>query len=226
MALILGSNVIDTIFTAPGDFEIQSSGTVKLQSRINNTMPWVDVVQTTGAIRNPNSTTEYRFIRVGDLAGPEFGAAIDAGVGPGPAANVAVTNFPAATALTDAQLRATAVPISGTVAVSNFPTTPPNQAVQLLTSVATTGPGTVFPGVTPCTFSAQGTTTSGTGTAVINIEVRLGTAWELLETITLTLSTTGDVASFPNPSGMYTGVRANVRTITGTGAEVDVFMGY
>lgn len=43
------------------------------------------------------------------------------GISAAGAASVDVKNFPANTSLTDAQLRATPVPVSGTVAVSNFP---------------------------------------------------------------------------------------------------------
>lgn len=202
MTTIANSTTLGTAFTPDvGYFAVQATlGTKLIRSLDGTNWSLVDYVGSSNSltVNNPSNDIQYKFEYAG-TAIPVVSASQSANAGTSPVSgNVVVTNFPAIN----------------------------NQVIQLLALATTTGPGPVFAGFTPCTFSAQGNTASGTGTAVIDIEVRIGTAWELLETITLTLSTTVDVASFPNPSGMYTGVRANVRTITGTSAAVDAFMGY
>lgn len=96
----------------------------------------------------------------------------------------------------------------------------------LLDAKTTTGAGTsIFKDAPITTFQAFGTTSAGSGTGVINIEVSNdNTNWLVLGTISLTLSTTtatdGFVANAP-----WKHVRANVTTLSGTGASVTALMG-
>lgn len=78
------------------------------------------------------------------------------------------------------------------------------------------------------TFQARGTTTAGSGSATIKIEVcnfdSPATAdWITLGTITLTLGTTSTTDGF-SKTAAWDKVRANVSAISGTGASVDVIM--
>lgn len=101
----------------------------------------------------------------------------------------------------------------------------------LLDKVTATGPGEWkrVRGV-PRTFQAQGKTTSGTGTAVIDIEVSNDGVNPLpLPLETFRLSLTANIAS-PGPAAFesdaqYDYVRGNVKTLTGTGAEASLLMG-
>ncbi len=75
------------------------------------------------------------------------------------------------------------------------------------------------------TFQASGTTTAGAGTAVVAIEVSNDNAnWITLGTITLTLGTSATSDGFAALAA-WGFVRANVTTLTGTGASVTVTMG-
>lgn len=97
----------------------------------------------------------------------------------------------------------------------------------LANSVTTTGAVNV---VATCsragtTFQAAGSTTAGTGSAVVAIEVSNNNAnWITLGTITLTLGTTPTSDGFAALAA-WGFVRANVTTLTGTGASVTVTMG-
>ena len=96
----------------------------------------------------------------------------------------------------------------------------------LIDAKTTTGAGiSIFKDAPITTFQASGTTSAGGGTGVITIEVSNdGSNWLTLGTISLTLSTTassdGFVANAP-----WKFVRANVTTLSGTGASVSALMG-
>jgi hypothetical protein len=76
------------------------------------------------------------------------------------------------------------------------------------------------------TFQAAGTTASGTGSATVAIECTVnGSNWDVLGTITLTLSTTTSSNSFTS-NDRCNQHRANVTAISGTGASVSVSAGY
>jgi len=76
------------------------------------------------------------------------------------------------------------------------------------------------------TFQADGTTSSGAGSATIDVEVsNNGVNWDTMGTITLTLATTTSSDGFAsNASWKY--VRGNVTAISGTGAAVSLTMGF
>jgi hypothetical protein len=76
------------------------------------------------------------------------------------------------------------------------------------------------------TFQASGKTTSGSGTASVNVEVSNDNVnWILMGTIGLTLSTTPSTDGFVSIAN-WTYVRGNVTSITaGVGATVSLFMG-
>jgi len=76
------------------------------------------------------------------------------------------------------------------------------------------------------TFQAVGSTGSGAGAAVINIEFSNdGTNWITGGTISLTLSTTAVDDGFASDAA-WKYVRSDVDSISGTGASVTVTMGY
>lgn len=76
------------------------------------------------------------------------------------------------------------------------------------------------------TFEAFGNTASGTGSAVVAIEVRNdeNAAWKTLATITLSL-TAGGVSDGLATSAAWRFIRANTTTLSGTGATVSVNVG-
>jgi len=75
------------------------------------------------------------------------------------------------------------------------------------------------------TFQAAGTTSSGAGTASINVEVSNNNAdWIVAATIGLTLGTTSTSDGFVT-SANWTYVRGRVTSISGTGATVTLYMG-
>lgn len=100
--------------------------------------------------------------------------------------------------------------------------------MELLTSATAIGAGSTVDlrGGRIKTLQASGTTSSGSGAATVNIEVRNGAshAWLVAGTITLTLGTTvaGDGFVMDAP---WAQVRANLTAISGTGAAVTVSMG-
>ena len=95
---------------------------------------------------------------------------------------------------------------------------------KILNDATTTGASSVLPN-TAYTVQAIGSTTSGTGTASIDIQVsNNGDTWLTLSTVTLALGTTATNDGFANtaPWGYF---RANVTALTGTGAKVTVIFG-
>lgn len=96
----------------------------------------------------------------------------------------------------------------------------------LLSGVTATGAGSVFENSAErITLQADGRTTSGSGSAAVNVEVSNNRVnWLTLGTITLTLSSTsssdGFVAYAP-----WKFIRGNVTSISGTGASVSLNIG-
>jgi hypothetical protein len=75
------------------------------------------------------------------------------------------------------------------------------------------------------TFHAFGNTTAGAGAAAVKIQVSNdGTNWIDHDTLSLTLATTVSSDSFETDTA-WAYVRANVDSISGTGAKVSVIMG-
>jgi hypothetical protein len=75
------------------------------------------------------------------------------------------------------------------------------------------------------TFQAYGTTSSGSGAVSVKVEATIdGTSWDSLGTISLTLGTTVTSDSFTTNEA-YVSHRANVLSISGTGAAVTVVTG-
>ena len=92
---------------------------------------------------------------------------------------------------------------------------------------ATTVGATIYKDSPYATFQMYGTTTAGAGSAVVTIQgsnIDNTNAFITLGTITLTLGTTL-VADGLTTTAPWKYVRANVSTITGTGAVVQVLMG-
>lgn len=86
---------------------------------------------------------------------------------------------------------------------------------------------TIFKDSPYATFQAYGNTTAGAGSVVVTIEgsnIDLTTAFIPLGTITLTLGTTVVADGFATVAP-WKYVRANVTTISGTNALVNVLMG-
>lgn len=96
----------------------------------------------------------------------------------------------------------------------------------LLTATATgAGQTSAYAPGKAATFQASGATTESTGAASVNIEVSNdGVTWLTLGTITLTLGTTATGDGFAS-TAPWAFVRANVASISGTGASVTVTMG-
>lgn len=97
----------------------------------------------------------------------------------------------------------------------------------MLTGATATGAGQPTAGAAlQKTYQANGTTSSGTGSATINVEGTLnGANWDVIGTITLTLGTSSTSDSFAS-ADRYTQIRGNVTNISGTGASVNLAMGY
>lgn len=73
-------------------------------------------------------------------------------------------------------------------------------------------------------FQVFGNTTSGTGTAAVNLEVSIdGTHWLVHGTVSLTLGTTDTTDGFA-VLGLWPYARANVTGLTGTGANVTAIL--
>lgn len=101
-----------------------------------------------------------------------------------------------------------------------------NDVYTLLDGATATGAGTSCTTVnTKRTFQASGSVSASTGAASIDIEVSNdGTNWIVLGTISLTLGTTTTSDGFVSDAP-WKHVRANVDSISGTDASVDVYMG-
>jgi hypothetical protein len=99
-------------------------------------------------------------------------------------------------------------------------------ATTLANAETTTGAKTarvLQPGIK--TFQAYGTTSSGTGAVAVKVEGSIdGTAWDSLGTLSLTLGTTVTSDGFTT-NDAYSKHRANVTSISGTGAAVTVVTG-
>lgn len=101
----------------------------------------------------------------------------------------------------------------------------------LLTNATATGTGPVanaanqpFPAQRH-TFQVSGKTTAGAGAAAVDIQVsNNGRVWLTLATVTLTLGTTESTDGFVSDAP-WRFVRANVTSISGTGASVTAEMG-
>lgn len=100
------------------------------------------------------------------------------------------------------------------------------QTAVILSGATATGAGTavVLPARTK-TYQAAGTTTAGSGSATVQVQCTLdGSNWDVLGTITLTLSTTSSSNSFASDDRCAQH-RVNVSAISGTGAAVTVKAG-
>lgn len=96
----------------------------------------------------------------------------------------------------------------------------------LLNAVTSTGAGTSYPKVNIFTsFQAYGTTSAGSGSADIKIQVSNDDSnWIDLGTISLTLGTTATTDGFASEAP-WRYVRGNVDSISGTDASVTLLMG-
>lgn len=96
----------------------------------------------------------------------------------------------------------------------------------LLDSKTATGVGTqIYKDAPQASFQVSGTTTAGSGSAVVAIQVSNdGTNWITAGTVTLTLGTSATSDGFTTDAP-WKYVRANVTTLTGTGASVSAVMG-
>lgn len=97
---------------------------------------------------------------------------------------------------------------------------------KLCTAVTSTGAQEAFqPRGSKKVFQAYGTTSSGSGSAVVTIQGSIfGTNYVSLGTITLTLGTSVTSDGFAIDA-CWPYVRANVTTLSGTGASVTADMG-
>ena len=97
----------------------------------------------------------------------------------------------------------------------------------MLTAATTVAAGSAvssFRGVK--TYQANGTTSSGAGAATIVVQgAHNNINWDTIGTITLTLATTTSSDSFTSEDH-YPLVRGNVTAISGTGASVNLTMGF
>jgi hypothetical protein len=97
----------------------------------------------------------------------------------------------------------------------------------IVTSATTTGNKAAVRSVnTNKTYQFTGSTTAGTGTAVLSIEGSNAQAsWNTVGTSTLTLGTVTTSSGFDS-GDRWTWLRAVVTTISGTGASVSITAGY
>jgi hypothetical protein len=98
----------------------------------------------------------------------------------------------------------------------------------LLLAKTATGAGSAENGVQGNKqYFASGTTTAGAGAAVILVQGSCdeGANWNDIGSISLTLATTTSSDDFLSQDA-YTLVRGNVQSISGTGASVNLSMGY
>ncbi len=97
----------------------------------------------------------------------------------------------------------------------------------LLTRVTTTGAGAAIslPRAVDKTYQASGSTSAGTGTAVITVQCsNNGASWNTLGTTTLTLGTVTTSLGFSSQDRCAQ-VRGNVTSISGT-STVNLSVGY
>lgn len=98
----------------------------------------------------------------------------------------------------------------------------------LLTAATTVAAGAETNGVSGVkSYEASGTTTSGAGSATIKVRGRNSpsSAWQTIGTITLTLGTTVTGDGFASDD-RYALLSGEVTAISGTGASVNLTMGY
>lgn len=98
----------------------------------------------------------------------------------------------------------------------------------LLSAATGTGAGSsVTLNTTDRVYQAVGATTNGAGSATVKVQgsVDNGTTWVDLGTITLTLSTTASADGFAS-AAPWKMVRGNVTGISGTGANVSLYVGH
>lgn len=96
----------------------------------------------------------------------------------------------------------------------------------LLPNATATGAGPAIPAPQGRKqYQVGGATTAGAGSAVVAIQgSNNGTDWDTLGTVTLTLATTVSSDGFGSDD-TYVFLRANVTTLTGTGANVHASVG-
>lgn len=128
--------------------------------------------------------------------------------------------------LTNTELRASAVPVSGPVtdaqlrATPVVTTTPAITATTLLNAVIATGAGTAVAGTQRATFQLFGTVSTSTGSATVLIEGSNDNVhWSTLDSLALTLGTTATM-DFGVVVDPWLFVRGNVTALTGTDATV------
>lgn len=99
--------------------------------------------------------------------------------------------------------------------------------VEILSSATATGAGSTFEpnGQGKRTFQATGLTSAGVGATAVDIEVSNdGVKYIVMGTISLTLGTTATTDGFASDA-TWRYVRANITSISGTGASVTVTIG-
>jgi len=99
-------------------------------------------------------------------------------------------------------------------------------AIAMLANATTTQDGPAIPyAQSLATFQATGSASSGSGSATVEIKVSNdGVVWLLLGTISLTLGTTATSDGFASDAP-WAMARADLTSISGTGATVTVTMG-
>lgn len=97
----------------------------------------------------------------------------------------------------------------------------------LLKAATATGAGVAAAGVRGVkSYQANGTTTAGAGAATIQVQgSNNGANWDTIGTISLTLATTTSSDGFVSDD-RYAHLRGNVTAISGTGASVNLTMGF
>lgn len=104
--------------------------------------------------------------------------------------------------------------------------------IPLIKSAAAIGAGDSFEGTTKTkTYQASGRVSASTGAAVIAIQGSNngGVSWDTIGTITLALTASGgtnDASDSFTSRDRYKAIRANVTTLSGTNAAVQVTAGY
>lgn len=103
------------------------------------------------------------------------------------------------------------------------------QSALILSGATVTGAGTAVAGNRSPgykTYQVTGSTSAGTGTAVVNVEgSNNGAVFDVIGSVSLSLTTTAVSNGFTS-ADRYSLVRGNVTTINGTGAAVSITAGY
>jgi hypothetical protein len=97
---------------------------------------------------------------------------------------------------------------------------------KILKNVTSTGAGSSYHlWGSKHTFQLFGTTSAGSGSAIVNVEVSNNNSnWEVAGTITLTLGTSSTSDGFAK-NAAWRWVRGNVTTLSGTNATVSLIVG-